>query len=346
MTYKVDDFPGRIITLANSSYHYFGGTSYLGLQNNTAFQQLYIKNLRKYGTNYAASRNANVQLYIFETVEHYLAQLVSSESCITLSSGFLASQLVVKLLHDDAHQLFYAPGTHIASHHAKAINHGSFDDLNNAIRKHLKESNQIPVVLFDTLDVMGENYPAFQALKNLPLDQIILVGDDSHGIGVVGENGQGSCHDIKQLNPKEVIVCCSLGKGFGIQAGAIFCSKQRTQELRMNPIFGGASPAAPAALACLMEGKEIIHEQQIKLRNNIDLFHEQLLDETFLKWIKNYPVFTFSDEGFASYLETKKIIITNFNYPSKNDKLVSRIVLSAAHNSEDIIHLTKLINHF
>lgn len=346
MTYKVNDFPGRTISLNGTKYLYFGGTSYLGLQNNSAFQQVYIKNLQKYGTNYAASRNANVQLSIFETVERYLAQLVTSESCTTLSSGFLASQLVVKSLNDDEHQLFYAPGTHIASHHVKAINYSSFDDLNHAIRKHLKVSDQIPVVLFDTLDVMGENYPSFQALKNLPLEQIILVGDDSHGIGLIGKHGQGSYELIKQLNAKEVIVCCSLGKGFGIQAGAIFCSRERSRTLQLNPMFGGASPASPAALASLIESEDIIHKQRIKLHRHIEIFHEQLLHKTLLKWIKNYPVFSFCNEDFASYLEAKKIIITNFNYPTKNDALVSRIVLSAAHSFKDITHLTKCINRF
>ena len=60
---------------------YFGGTAYLGLQTDEAFQEILIKNIKKFGTNYGASRKANVRIPIYERAENYLANLVGSENC-------------------------------------------------------------------------------------------------------------------------------------------------------------------------------------------------------------------------------------------------------------------------
>ena len=58
MAIYIDGFPGRELELDHRKYLYFGGTSYLGLQTDGAFQDMYISNIRKYGTNYGASRKS------------------------------------------------------------------------------------------------------------------------------------------------------------------------------------------------------------------------------------------------------------------------------------------------
>ncbi|TMM56783.1 aminotransferase class I/II-fold pyridoxal phosphate-dependent enzyme [Maribacter algarum] len=344
MTYSIDAFPGRTISVNGKSYLYFGGTSYLGLQTDAAFQEIYLENLKNYGTNYAASRKANVQISVFEEVEAYLAGLVGSESCITMSSGYLAGQLVAQSLNSDTHELFYAPESHSAVHIPGKETYQNFGDLGTAITAHFKSSKSTPVVFTDSILVLEGAYPDFLGLRKLPLEEIILVIDDSHGIGIVGKNGNGAYERVKQLNAKEVIVCCSLGKAYGIQAGGIFGTKSRIEHFKNTDFFGGASPAPPAAMATLFKGEKIFEEKRKLLNQNIQWFVKSLKNLKLLNYLDNYPAFYFSNPKIASFLEKNNVLITNFNYPNEDSPLMSRIVLSAAHTKEDIAVLAELLN--
>ncbi|GGW30529.1 pyridoxal phosphate-dependent aminotransferase family protein [Arenibacter certesii] len=350
MNYYVDHFPGREIELNGEKFLYFGGTSYLGLQTDTVFQQLYISNILRYGTNYGASRKANLKLAVYEEAEGLLTQWVGTESSTTVSSGYLAGQLVRQALDSKEHKLFYAPNTHSALY---VMQHGtrlkpfiSFTALDIAIRDHLRKNKEVtPVVFLDAIDFSGYNYPDFVGLKKLPLEKIILVVDDSHGIGIVGDNGSGVYKSLQLLNPKELIICCSLGKGYGIQAGAIFGSNKRITQLTDTAFFGGASPAAPAAMASLTKGGEIFAEKRAILKDNIALFRANNNLEKF-KWMDGHPSFSFRDASLTQYLEQHKIVVTSFKYPDEDSPLMSRIVLSAHHTKEDVLYLTHALNSY
>ncbi len=347
MVHYINTFPGREIILDGKKYLYFGGTSYLGLQTDAAFQKLFIENVKRYGTNYGASRKSNVQISVFDQAEQHLAKLVGSEACTSLSSGYLAGQLVVQTLNSPPNQLLYAPNTHSALYLSHAKPYYSFKDLNTAVREHLTSKNGVtPIVCIDSIDFSGTNYPDFKELQSLPLEELILVVDDSHGIGIVGAKGGGVYKKLKKLNPKELIICCSLGKGFGIQAGAIFGTKRRIEQLTNTDFFGGASPASPASIATLLDGSAIFENKRVLLEKNIQLFLGTLKKSDLFKFIYHHPTFSFLDPKLVAYLKTNRIIVTNFQYPNEDSALMSRIVLSAAHANEDIKRLTSLINSY
>jgi len=346
MAYKLASFPGREISINGEPHRYFGGTSYLGLQTDVAFQDIFISNIKRFGTNYGASRKSNVQLSIYGKAESHLASLVGSEACVTLSSGYLAGQFVAQSLNSKTHRFFYAPNTHAALYQTKIRPYTTFAALNIAVREHLasKKNTAAPIVFLDAIDFSGCNYPNFEALRTLPLKDIMLVVDDSHGIGIVGKNGGGVYKILSQFKPKELLVCCSLGKGFGIQAGAIFGTKKRVATFTETSFFGGASPAAPAALATLLEAEDIYTEKRKLLGNHIDYFVSNLKDKNNFHFMEGHPAFTFSDVQLTEYLTAYKIIVTSFPYPDEDSQLMSRIVLSAAHKKEDIEHLLQCLN--
>ncbi|MFK7814690.1 MAG: aminotransferase class I/II-fold pyridoxal phosphate-dependent enzyme [Maribacter sp.] len=346
MIHSIDSFPGRTFSTNGKSYLYFGGTSYLGLQTDEVFQNLFIENLKKYGTNYGASRKANVQISIYEQAESYLANLVGSESAITVSSGYLAGQLVAQTLHTSDYEFFYAPDSHSAMHIPSKKPYNNFDNLNKALRNHTETAKSIPVLFIDSIDIQGNAFPNFNGIRELPLEDIVLVIDDSHGIGIVGDQGSGSYKSALKLNAKEVMVCCSLGKGFGVQAGAILGSKNRIEQFKNTDFFGGASPATPAALATFLEGESIIREKRKLLKQYIQEFVNLLKKPELFSFQKNYPVFYFSNPQIAYFLEKNNVLITNFNYPNEHSPLMSRIVLSAVHHKEDIELLTNLLNSY
>ncbi|MEZ4970673.1 MAG: pyridoxal phosphate-dependent aminotransferase family protein [Flavobacteriaceae bacterium] len=351
MTIYTDGFPGRELGSGHKKLLYFGGTSYLGLQTDEVFQEIFISNIRKYGTGYGASRKSNVRISVFEKAEQYLSQLVGSESCTTLSSGYLAGQLVRQTMDTKEHRLFYAPNTHSALYtptpSTKLKPYITFTALNIALRTHLETDQKItPVLFLDAIDFSGTNYPDFEGLKMLPLENIILVVDDSHGIGIVGKNGGGVFSRLQKLNPKELIVCCSLGKGFGVQAGSIFGTEQRIGQFMDTPFFGGASPASPAAVASIMDGKWLFHDKRTVLIQNMDLFKSNTKALNRFKYMEDHPTFSFADENLVHYLIKENILVTSFRYPNEDSQLMSRIVISAQHKKEDVLLLCDVINSY
>ncbi len=347
MAHYIDRFPGRELTINGSKYVYFGGTSYLGLQTDKEYQDLYIKNIRKYGTNYGASRKSNVRLSVYEETESLLSKIVGSEAALTLSSGYLAGQFIAQNFNKPQYRLFYAPNTHSALYNNYNKPYADFQTLHNAIKAHVnKNEKTIPVLFLDSIDFNGQNYPDFKALESLPLDEVIVVADDSHGIGIVGNNGEGVYRTIQALKPKELIVCCSLGKGFAIQAGAVFGTKERIGQLSNTAFFGGASPAAPSSLATFLDGQTIYSKKRIQLLQNMAYFEKSITDIDFFGHMKGHPTYSFNTPELTDYLEKNGYIITNFNYPAESSSVMSRIVLSSHHTQEDIQDLCRHINPF
>ncbi|MEO9893880.1 aminotransferase class I/II-fold pyridoxal phosphate-dependent enzyme [Aurantibacter sp.] len=346
MIYEVENFPSREITIQNEKFLYFGGTAYLGLQTDKDFQEIFIDNIKKYGTNYGASRKANVQLAIYEKAENYLADFIGSEDCLTLSSGFLTGQMLVTYFHATNRQCFYAPATHEALHVLNTKNHESFDELVHDINHNLETTNKNPVLFLDSMLLNGKNYPDFEWLGKINLERITVAVDDSHGFGIVGKNGTGVYELLAKLNPRELFVCGSLGKGFGIQAGFIAGTKTSIENLRSTNMYAAASPAAPATMATLLASKKITDIKRKILLENIQHFISNISRIEQFKFLPNYPCFAFENEKLAAHLEKNKILVTNFNYPEEKDHLVLRIVLNANHTQNDIKRLTTLINNF
>ena len=339
MKHKIASFPGREIFLNGEKFLYFGGTAYLGLQTDPEFQDIFINNIKKFGTNYSASRKANVRISIYGETETYLARLIGSQSCLTLSSGYLAGQIVSRYFHKKGHHCFYAPGTHEALHLLESKNYEDGGRLILDLKKATESTDKSPVLFLESLEPEGKNYPDFDWLKKLPLDKLILVVDDSHGLGIIGNKGGGVYRSLEKIKSKDLIVCGSLGKGFAVQAGVVAGSGRLINELKATDMFAAASPATPGSLATLLESSEILSEKRKLLFENVDYFLGKLGDTNAFYYMPQYPSFAFENIGLPSHLLKDKIIVTNFNYPTGKDPVVQRIVLSAHHTKDDLDRL-------
>ncbi|MHA7830806.1 MAG: pyridoxal phosphate-dependent aminotransferase family protein [Flagellimonas sp.] len=344
MAHSISRIPDRQILIDGELHLYFGGTAYLGLQNYSPFKELYLNNVTKYGMHYGASRKSNIALDIYGATERHLANWAGSESCLTMSSGYLAAQLVVHHLLEKGHPVIAAPHAHTALLINGVKTASDMDELVQFTSKEIARNQQTPVILFDTIDFSDQQFPNFEGLRQLPLNKVILVGDDSHGIGIVGDNGNGCYSMLKALQPAKLLVCCSLGKALGIQAGAVFGDHEDINLLETTSFYGGASPASPAFMATLLEAKDLFSERLETLKNNYRLFKSQLKNPSFFDHMDGHPTFEFQNDEVASALNTDGFVFTNFNYPDENGPRVSRLVLSAYHKKEDIKKLVASVN--
>lgn len=344
MVHYIDKFPDRTVETKNGRYRYFGGTAYLGLQTHKEFKTLYATNIMRYGTHYGASRASNVRFSIFDKAEQQLALQIGSEACFTLSSGFMASQLVSQYFSNLEYPSYRTPYSHDSFMAQGQTTVESYTELQKELK--ILAPKQTAVIYLDSIDFMGLNYPDFKGLKSLNLQNCIVVVDDSHGFGIIGKRGAGVYERLKQLPFQELIVCGSLGKGFALQLGGVFGTKKRMETLRQSSGFGGSSPATPATMATLIESEPIMERQREKLKDNLQLFRTLLKRPELFTHSGDHPTFTFLDEQLTMHLYKNKILVTSFNYPTKDSPLMSRIVISAFHTKEDIETLAMAINRY
>lgn len=237
------------------------------------------------------------------------------------------------------------PNTHSALYTDHNRPFTNFSDLNEAVHQHLSSSkNSVPVVFLDSIDFKECNYPKFEGLQSLPLDKLILIVDDSHGIGIIGEKGEGAYNKLSEFRAKELIICCSLGKSYAIQAGAVLGNTSRIQQLKKTTFFGGASPASPANIATFIESQAIYKIKRELLQKNIGLFKTLVQDISFFSTVQGHPSFSFQDPHLTRFLKKNGIILSNFNYPKESAPVISRIVVSSHHTQGDIKLLASAVN--
>ncbi|HEA29530.1 MAG TPA: pyridoxal phosphate-dependent aminotransferase family protein [Leeuwenhoekiella sp.] len=347
MAFYVKKVPGRSIAENGTEYLYFGGTSYLGLQNHPGFEALLLKNIKTYGMSHGASRKSNVRLAIYEEAESHMSQWTGAEAAMLVSSGYLAGQLLRDYFDEEDYSVFHMPNAHSALSRKSDKYFTTLVALKTAIEQQtVKTTSKTVVLFFDTVSFSSENYPDFEFLKALPLAQIILVADDSHGIGILGKNGAGVFRELLQLRAKELFLCASLSKGPTVQAGVILGTAMRVKNLKNSLHYGGSSPASPASVATLVEAGPIYSEQREKLVKNTNLFVKSVKNASFFKRTVGHPAFNYYNTQLTEFLEEHAILVTHFSYPNPDAAVLSRIVISAGHTTADIKKLSALINQF
>jgi 8-amino-7-oxononanoate synthase len=335
---------GPQIQVKDKTYLYFGGTAYLGIPQNEDFIKLYVEGIKKYGLNNGTSRGNNVQLGIYADAEKFAAKKFSAEAAFITSSGYLAAQLTVKTL-SNLGEIRYAPSTHPAlwlKNDPKTD--GSFSSWSNSLVDEINGSEKsVWVIISNSMNNLYPEIYDFSFLKEISKEkQIILLVDDSHGIGV-NNKGLSALSPIQSQENFEVVLIASMAKALGVDAGIVLGSKKIIRTLKESHEFLGASPPSAAGLFAFMLGDEIYRKELLKLRENIFTLSEKLKGKDEWHFIEDFPVFFFKNADISQKLLTNNIIVSSFPYPDKDGPIVNRIVLSSWHNKSDI---KKLIESF
>ncbi|WP_310556149.1 aminotransferase class I/II-fold pyridoxal phosphate-dependent enzyme [Flavobacterium sp.] len=338
----VNQFPDRTIDIDNQKFLYFGGTAYLGLPTNKAFQKIIIQNIQKWGTSYGSSRNANIQLAAYEDSENYLAKFIHSEATVTISSGSLAGKLVIEQLTYDGNTFFYLPNVHNAIkanemfpvYIENQLNSRLFD---NTIEKITILTDAIPVTCIEPIDL--------SFIEKIPsTKEITLVLDESHSLGIIGENGCGYYESIGYQNIKNKIIISSLGKAMGITGGIIGGSQKFISKIKTLGNYVSGAGMNPGYAISITEAKAIYTNQIQKLKNNLEYIDTYLIKNKNLDFNVNYPILYPKIVGMHKILAQHHIIITNFKYPNEAGEL-NRIIITANHTKTDLKKLITILNN-
>ncbi|QDO93543.1 aminotransferase class I/II-fold pyridoxal phosphate-dependent enzyme [Formosa sediminum] len=338
---EVNKAPKDKISINDSNMSYFGGTSYLGLATLPAFQEAIIKGIRTWGTAYGSSRHANVKLKVFNEAETLLASQLQTESCVTVSSGMLAGKLVLEYLATICSQFYHYPNTHPAILAANSLPLYVDNRLHSNLVSNTPET---VVICTDAIPTTNVTFVNFDFLKTIPEHKkIILLVDESHSLGITGDNGMGVFNSIPTTHINQKILVSSLGKAMALPGGIIAGDANFINAIKATVMFSTASGMSPAYLEAYIQSQAIYKQQQDKLKANLEYFFKGLQFNTTFKYNYNYPNIYNFNPGFYETLLKQNIVITHFHYPTPKDVL-SRIVLSANHTKADLDKLKKALS--
>jgi 7-keto-8-aminopelargonate synthetase-like enzyme len=331
------------INIDGNSYLYFGGTAYLGIPQNQDFIDLYIEGVKKFGLNNGTSRTNNIQLGIYDEAEKVAAARYGAEASLITSSGYLAAQLTVKAL-SALGKVIYAPATHPALWVTdQPANQQTFNNWKKETINLINTSGEKTWVLIS--NSMNNLFPEiydFNFLTEIQAEkEIILIVDDSHGIGI-NNNGIGAFINLPLKANIERVVVASMAKALGVDAGLVLGSNAIIEKLKNSNIFIGASPPSAASLFAFIHGEYIYREALNKLHENIALLTANL--NTTWAFESGFPAFLSQDATLVDHLLKKNILISSFPYPKSESEPINRIVLSSWHEKEDIEKLIAAIN--
>jgi len=332
----------------------FCANNYLGLASNAKMKNAAAKALEEFGYGVASVRFICGTQSIHKKLEKSISSFLHTEDTILYSSCFDANTGLFETLLDANDAII-----------SDELNHASIIDgvrLCKANRYRYKNSNMqsLEEQLIEAKDskfkliVTDGVFSMDGSLAKLPeicilakkYDAILMV-DDSHSIGVLGDQGRGTPSHYG-LEDQIDIYTGTLGKALGGASGGytsgradiIKYLRQRSRPyLFSNSIAPMVAAASIEALSILQDSKELL----ITLKNNSKYFRDEMSKAGFeLKGADHAIVPVLLKEAklaslMASKLLEKGIYVIAFSFPvvAKGQARI-RIQLSATHTKDQL----------
>ncbi len=342
----------------------FCANNYLGLANNKNLIEIAKKSLDEYGLGTASVRFICGTFDLHKEFEKKLAEFLGFEDVITFSSCFAANGGIFSALFDEKDAIISADLNHASLIDGIRLSKAEryfykFDDLQDLEEK-LKaaQKNKNRVIVTDGVFSMDGDIAKLSEICNLAekYDSLVLV-DDSHATGVVGENGRGTL-EVCGVEGRVDILTSTLGKALGGSGGGFVASKKEVIEKLRNKArpYLFSNNILPMTAAIGIEILKMITESKVlikKLANNTAYFREKMVEAGFNVRDKNavHPVVPvmLGDALLASQfakmmIEEEGIYVIAFSFPvvPKNEARI-RVQISAAHEKD---HLNSAIKSF
>lgn len=245
-----------------------GSNNYLGLFDDEEVKRATIEAVEKYGSSTCGSRFLNGTYSLHVELEDKLAAFMEKEECHTFSTGFQTNLgvisavagrndviLIDRMVHAsiiDAVRLSYAD--------VVKFKHNDMADLEDKISRLPDEKGKL-IVVDGVFSMEGD-------MSNIP--EIVRIGkkykarimvDDAHGVGVMGEKGQGSCEHFDKLKDVDLIMT-TFSKSFASLGGFVVGDHTIIDYIKhvSRPLIFSAS-ITPAAVASATKALEIIQTQ-------------------------------------------------------------------------------------
>jgi glycine C-acetyltransferase len=347
------------ITTAKASAVNFCANNYLGLANHPTVIAAASKALQEWGFGMASVRFICGTQTLHTELEANLSAFLGTDATILYSSCFDANGGVFETLFDEQDAVI-----------SDELNHASLIDgirLSKAQRMRYKNADMADlksqlmlasgarrrVIVTDGVFSMDGSFAPLDQICDLAeqYDALVMV-DDSHAVGVVGNGGRGTPELYDAIDRVDILTG-TLGKALGGASGGYVAAHQEIVDLlrqRSRPyLFSNA--VAPSVVAGSMAALDLAAKSsqgREALTRNTMLFRALMTEADFDLLPGTHPITPVMFPGedgantataAANAMLDDGIYVIAFTYPVvPKGKARIRVQLSAAHTEEDVHH--------
>jgi glycine C-acetyltransferase len=341
---------GEVIILSSNNY--------LGLCNEPEVIAAGKAGLERYGAGTASVRFICGTYTVHRALEAACARLVGTAASLSFVSAWNANEALPatvlgerdSVLSDQLNHASIIDAGRLAKSIAKCetavYRHADMADLEAKLAA-ARDRRTRMVITDGVFSMEGSLAPLPDLVELCRRHDAVLVVDDSHGTGVLGEHGRGTAEHFGLLGEIDVITS-TLGKALGGAAGGFVAGSAAlcdylTQRARPQ-LFSNALPptVATSALASI-EFLEAHPERVATLRDNAAYFRERLLELGFRPLPGETPIIpvilgeTAAAIRMSELLLAEGVFVTGFGYPVvPQGEARVRCQISAAHTRDDL----------
>jgi glycine C-acetyltransferase len=341
---------GEVIILSSNNY--------LGLCNEPAVVRAGKEALDRFGAGTASVRFICGTFTIHRDLEAACARLVGTSTSLSFVSAWNANEAVPATLLGENDIVISDQLNHAsiidAVRLAKAITkcqsavyrHADLADLDAKLAA--ARDRRVKMVITDGVFSMeGAIARLPDLLQVCRKHEAVLVVDDSHGTGVLGQNGRGTAEHLGVAGEVDIITS-TLGKALGGAAGGFVAGSAAvcdylTQRARPQLFSNALPPTVAASALASIQYLEAHPERVATLRANAQYFREQLLELGFKPLPGETPIIpvilgeTAAAIRMSDLLLAEGVFVTGFGYPVvPQGQARVRCQISAAHTRADL----------
>lgn len=351
----------------------FCSNDYLGLANHPKLVSALAEGAKLYGVGSGASHLISGHSIAHDLLEKKLAACeakhIPDAKALFFSTGYLANitaiTALVRLAEQGQASIYSAKlnhaslidGVRLASAQTKAqvslFDHQNLSSLEEALQQ---DDHPLKLIVTDGVFSMdGDIAPVEKLLHIAEQYDALLMVDDAHGFGVLGEQGHGILEQ-SGVHSERIIYIGTLGKAAGV-SGAFICATNTFVEWLIQKgrpyIYSTATPPAIAHTLLmsleLIEGVEGITRRK-QLHQLIQIWRDEMTFSDWEKTSSSTPIQPVILGSNANALEAAKLLdeagywipaIRPPTVPIGSARL--RITFSANHSVEDLHGLMKAL---
>ena len=347
------------ITTAKADALNFCANNYLGLADHPDVEAAAAKALQDWGIGMASVRFICGTQELHKQLERAISDFLQTEDTILYSSCFDANGGVFEVLFgaedaiisDELNHASIIDGIRLSKAKRFRYKNADMTDLRAQLEAAAAAGARRTVVVTDGVFSMD----GFLA----PLDQIcdladefgaMVLVDDSHAVGFVGDGGRGTPERFGVMDRVDIITG-TLGKALGGASGGYVAAHQEIVDLlrqRSRPyLFSNA--VAPSVAAGSLKALQIAAESaeaRAQLTRNTELFRSLMTEAGFDLLPGEHPITPVMFPGedgarkaaqIAEAMLDEGVYVIAFSYPVvPAGKARIRVQLSAGHSEEDV----------
>lgn len=283
------------VNIGGKTYLMFCSNNYLGLANSRIVKEAAVSALQKYGLGSAGSRLMSGTTDIHVELENELASFKQTADCMLFSAGFMANSGSIPALtgafmesrpfvaencvifSDELNHASIIDGCRMSRARKYVYKHKHTKDLEQALARSKEEYRLI--VTDGVFSMDGDIAPLPQILELAKIYEAMLMIDDAHATGVIGETGRGTAEHFGVEGEVEINMG-TFSKTFGALGGYIAGSSDLIDYLRVASrtyVFSAAMPASTAAgILAILRQMSKDSNLTLKLQRNSDYLRRNL----------------------------------------------------------------------